>query len=321
MLPAPLLADITDVVTRVAVVEGYNTNTYQTVADPANPVVVRHPSPFTGLEADVELRLQPNPDDLHVIRLQGNVIHYEPLEQQDQSDDAALNAAWSSRFVLSRRTYLTVTAQGTLATLNGAHLADTTLFQFDPTQARRTYWLANGETAVVHELSPTWRIREGVGSLISGTLYQPPTLDAAGNAYNPSGLDFVEPYEETDVFKDFSERATGDLLVVGQLAYNLYILDLTQVPPRNIGPDTQAFVTVTPGLTYRISPELIETTHVGGVLATAPPRDPDRRLVLSPTILQDVSYTREFFSVIATAGYTYGSVNPRLGLGPPVNAS
>jgi hypothetical protein len=322
MLPPPVLADITDWIERVAVVEGYNTNTYQAQDDPNVPIIRRHPSPFTGIDADVELRIQPNLEDLHIFRLEGNALHYEPLEHQPgQSDDAALNGSWSSRFTLSRRTYLTVSSQATLSTFNGAHIADVTLLQFDPAQTRRTYWLETSEAGITHELSHTWRIREAVGLMSSGTIYQPPTLDASGNLIQHEGLDYIEPYEETDLFKDFSDRATGDMLVLYQYAYNLYVLDFTQSPPRNIGPDKQAFLTVTPGYTYRFTPELSESTHAGVVIASAPPRDPDQRAVLSPTFLEEISYTRPFFNLIATASYTYGSVNPRLGYGPSMSGA
>ncbi len=66
MLALPALPD-TDVVARAAVVQGYNSNTYQAQDDPAVPLIERHPSPFTGIDGTVELRLprarrRPNDD-------------------------------------------------------------------------------------------------------------------------------------------------------------------------------------------------------------------------------------------------------------------
>ena len=61
--------------------------------------------------------------------------------------------------------------------------------------------------------------------------------------------------------------------------------------------------------------------HAGGVLASAPPRDIDQRAVLGPAGLAELYYTRPFFDLIVSAGYTWGTVNPRLGEGPEANAS
>jgi hypothetical protein len=43
--------------------------------------------------------------------------------------------------------------------------------------------------------------------------------------------------------------------------------------------------------------------------------------VLSPAFLQELGYSREFWQFVATAGYSYGSANPRLGAGPSLNGA
>jgi hypothetical protein len=129
----------------------------------------------------------------------------------------------------------------------------------------------------------------------------------------------VQPYLESDLFHDFSERATGDIQVLYQYAYNYFVLDLTQNPPRDIGPDKLAFLTSTVGYTYRFTQEAVNTIRVGGTIASAPPRDPDQRPVLAPAVLEQFGYTKPTWGLIATGGYTYGSVNPRLGAGPSIN--
>ena len=320
MIPAPFLAT-PDYVARMSVAEGYNTNTYQAQDDPNVPVLRRHASPFTGLDGDVETRIQTAEKDLYILRLGGRLEHYEPLTPQYQSDDGAVNAAISARHVVSSRLFLSLVADGEVATLNGAHIADTTLFAFDPTLVRRTYWLSTAEAALTYEISKTWRIRQSVGEITTGTIFQPPTLLPNGQNSEHRGIDSVEPYVETDLFKDLSERTTIDFLALYQYAYNLYVLDLTQNPPRDIGPDKMAFATAMVGHTYRWSPELTTSIHGGGSIASAPPRDIDQRPVLSPAALGEVSYKRDAWSVIATAGYTYGTVNPRLGAGPSEDAS
>ena len=321
MIPALLHHATTDYVARISIVEGYNTNTYQAQDDPNIPVLKRHPSPFTGIDGDVEMRVQTSQKDLHIFRLGGRLEHYEPLTPQYQSDDGAMNAAYSSRYVLTPRTFVSFAADAAVATLNGSHIADTTLFAFDPTLVRRTYWLSSLEGAVTHELAPTWRIRQSLGLVFAGTISQPPSLLPNGQNVAHRGVDYLLPYVETDVFKDFTERTTGDLLLLYQYSYDLYVLDLTQNPPRNIGPDKMAFATVLAGHTYRWSPELVTSLHLGAVLGSAPPRDIDQRPVISPAGLAELSYTREFWSFLAVAGYTYGTVNPRLGAGASASAS
>jgi hypothetical protein len=320
-LALPIHADLHEYIVRAGVVEGYNTNTYQSQDDPNIPVLRRHPAPFTGLEGDVETRIATNSTDIYTLRVGGRVLHYEPLTKQDQSDDAAGNGAFSARWSLSARTYVALTADGQVATLNGAHLADMTILAFDPTLFRRTYWIDTEEIALTHELSKTWRIRQSLGVISSGTIYQPPTLLPSGQLTRHRGLDNVTPYIETDLDKDISYRVTFDSMLLYQYGYNLYVLDLTQNPPRDIGPDRTAFLTALPGFTYRFNPDWTNTFHLGGVLASAPPRDPDQRPVISPAANDELSFNNQFWSFLAAGSYTYGTVNPRLGSGPSVGGS
>lgn len=315
----------TDYAARVSIAEGYNTNTYQAQDDPKVRVIKRHPSPFTGVDGQLEMRVSANPTDTHIIRFGGRFNHYEPLTKQDQSDDGALTASYTGRFTLTPRTFVNASADASLTTLNGAHLADTTFFEFDPTLVRRTYWLSTEEIGITHEISSTLRIAQSAGVIISGTVYQPPTFQLDRNnqlqQVQHRGLDFASPYLETDLAKDFSERTTGDLMLRLSYSYNLYVLDLTQRPPVNIGPDKFASATALVGHTYRFSPELSNSIHVGGSVATAPPRDIDQRPILSPAVQEELAYTREFWQFLLAGGYSYGSANPRLGAGPSLSGS
>jgi hypothetical protein len=317
----PVLADLHEYIERVAVVEGYNTNTYQSQDNPSLPVLRRHPSPFTGLEGDVEARDAPNSTDLYTLRIGGRVMHYEPLVHEDQSDDAAAYGAVSARWALAERTILNLSADGEVATLNGAHLADMTILGFDPTLFRRTYWLDTEEVSITHQASKTWRMRQSLGVITAGTLYQPPTQLPSGQLTQHRGLDYVTPYLETDLDHDFSERFAFDSMLLYQYSYNVYVLDLTQNPPRNIGPDKTAFLTALPGFSWRFAHDWTEVLHVGGVLASAPPRDLDQRPIISPAANDELYYTATFWTFIAGVSYTYGTVNPRLGAGPSVSGS
>lgn len=316
----PALLD-TDVVTRVAVVEGYNTNTYQAQDDPQVPVIRRHPSPFTGVDGNVELRFLGRDADRTIINVDARANHYEPLQSEHQSDDGAVNGLFSSRLTLGPRTTMTVTDGGTITSFNAAHVTDGTVFAFDPTQQQSTYWLNDVDVGFVHQISPTWRLTQSFGTTVSGTLQSPTTESANGTLVQHRGLDYVMPRAETDLNKDFTPRAAGDLMLLYQYAWQFFVVDYTQSPPRNIGPDKQAFLTGLLGWTYHETQEISTVLRGGGVLASAPPRDIDQRPELSPAAMGEFYYSRPFFDFVAGAGYTWGTVNPRLGAGPTANAS
>jgi hypothetical protein len=311
----PAMLD-TEVVGRVAIVEGYNTNTYQAQDAPAVPVIRRHPSPFTGADANVELRILGRDTDRTTLNLDARANHYEPLQPESQSDDGALNGSFTMRRAVAPRTMLSISDGGAVTSFNAAHVTDGTIFAFDPTQLRSTYWLNDFSAALAHQISPNWRLTQSVGAIVSGTLQSAPTQLPSGQRVEHRGLDYVMPYVEADLNRDFSLRTSADLMLLYQYSFQLYVLDFTSNPPRNIGPDKQAYLTGLGGWTLHESEEVSTVLRGGGVLASAPPRDPDQRAILSPAGMGEIYYTRPFFDLVATGGYTWGTINPRLGSGP-----
>jgi hypothetical protein len=320
LLALPVNLD-TDVVGRVAVVEGYNTNTYQAQDDARSPIIRRHPSPFTGADGGLELRFLGRDADRVTINLGVRANHYEPIEREVQSDDGAFNGAIVSRVTLGPRTVLTTSDTGTVTSFNAAHVTDGTIFAFDPTQQRSAYWLNDVSSSIAHDLAPGWRLTQSLGASFSGTLHSPPTLLRSGQRVEHRGLDYVLPYVETDLNRDFTRRSSADVMLRYQYSLQLFVLDLTRNPPRNIGPDKQAFVTGLGGWTYHVTQDVATVLRAGGVLASAPPRDPDQRPILSPSGMAELYYTRSLFDLVASGAYTYGSINPRLGSGPTGSAS
>jgi hypothetical protein len=305
----------------VAVVQGYNSNTYQAQDDPNVPIIRRHPSPYTGLDGSLELRLAGRGSDGLTLVLGGRFNHFEPLQPEVQSDDGGANGLLTGHLTLGPRTGLQITNSGTITSFNASHVTDGTVFAFDPTQIQSTYWVDDFNLSFDHELSPTMRLTQAIGVSISGTLSSSPTQLTNSLLVEHRGLDYVLPYIQTAINKDFSDRSTGDLSLLYQYSYALFVLDLTQHPPRNIGPAKQAFLTALAGYTYRLSPELSVAGQGGFELASAPPRDIDQRAMLGPAASGQVYFARPFFNVTATVGYSYGTVNPRLGAGPAVAAS
>lgn len=319
MLSPALLAP--DVITRAAVVEGFNTNTYQAQDNPAVPIIERHPSPFTGLDCSVELRFLGRDIDRTTFIAGGRLNHYEPLQPENQSDDGSFNASLATVVTLGPRTTLSLNDSGAVTSFNAAHVTDGTMFAFDPTQLRSTYWIDDGNVTITHLLSPNWRVSQSLGVGVSGTLHSAATQLAGGPLVEHRGLDYVTPYAETDVTHDFTARTSGDLMLLYQYSYNLYVYDFTQNPPKNIGPDKQAAITLLAGTTYRFSDDFAAVVRGGLVLASAPPRDIDQRPELSPAAMGEAYYTRPSFELVAAGGYSWGTVNPRLGSGPTASAS
>jgi hypothetical protein len=315
----PALPD-TDVISRVAVVEGYNTNTYQSQDDPNVPVIRRHPSPFTGVDGNIEMRFLGRDTDRVTLNLDARVNHYEPLEHEDQSDDGAFTGAFAMSRTIAPRTKLSLTDSGSVTSFNAAHVTDGTIFAFDPTQMRSTYWINDTTATVTHQMTPTLTLAQSMGATISGTLVSAPTQMPNGELVEHRGLDYVMPYIETDLTKALTARSSVDAMFLYQYSFQLFVLDFTQSPPRNIGPDKQAFLTLLGGWTYHFTPELSTVLRAGGVLGSAPARDPDQRAILAPAGEFDIYYSRPYFDVFATGGYTWGTINPRLGSGPTASA-
>jgi hypothetical protein len=320
MWTLPVLPD-TDTVSRVSIAEGYNTNTYQAQDDPRVPLIRRHPSPFTGVDAALELRLHGRDEDVTTVVIDGRANHYEPLQREYQSDDGALNGALYSRITLAPRTYLSLSDAASVSSFNAAHTTDGTMFAFDPTRLRSTYWIEEASGSVMHQLSPNWRIAQSLGATVSGTLQSAPFAPPGGQLTEHRGLDYVMFELESSVAHDFDERSSGDLLLRYQYTLQEYVLDLSRNPPRNIGPDKSALLFLLGGYSHRWTPEVATVLRGGGVIASAPPRDVDQRPILAPALSAELFYTREFFNLVANAGYTWDTINPRLGSGPSATAS
>jgi hypothetical protein len=321
MLLAHALLATTDWIARPAIVQGYNSNTYQAQDDPNLPIIRRHPSLFTGVDLQLEMRSTSPRGDLTVLRVDGRGNHYEPLNNAYQSDDGAVSGELVTRHTLDRRTFVSASLTGSITTLNGSHLTDGTIFSFDPTQVRRTYWLSDDSVALSYELSKRWRISQSLGIILGGTVSQPATLTASGQPMLHRGLDYATPYVQTDLSHDFNERTNGDAFLLAQLADQVYVLDLTQNPPRNAGPTHTESLTAMAGASRQLSLEWSASAHAGGVLATPDPADIDQRPILAPAMRAQIDWTKPMWSMVASTGYTYGTVNPRLGSGPSADAS
>ncbi len=310
----PIHADYTDYTARAAIVEGYNTNVYQSID--ADGVGHRHASLFTGIEGMVQAHITGRDPDRHDFRFGGRAQHYMA---KDQQDDGSIFASWSSQFATSNRTRLIFGSSGTITSLNSSHISDGTLYLVDPTVLRRTYWLTTTDASVAHDLSPSWTVFQRLGFVTSGTLESAPLTAGSTAIPAPAGIDYMQFESETTAAKVFTPRTTGDVRWLVRDTYSAFRLDLAN-PANRLGAANFLSGTATAAVTYTFTPRLVNRIGAGASIASAPPLDHDQHLVISPTFVDQLNYSRETWYTTITAQYAYGTLNPRLGTGPGVTA-
>ena len=313
----PIHADIVDYTARAAIVEGYNSNVYQDV-DPNNVQYARrHPSLFTGIDGTVQMRVTGKTDTVHDFRLGARVQHYELSSPNPIDDDGSVFASISSKSPISKRWRVYGMSIGTITSANSSHISDGTLL-LDPTTSRRTYYLLLSDVGFYYDISPTTRWLQRAGLSMTGTFSAAP-IDASAAAAQlaaPHAFDAVTPEVEAYIFKDHSDRLMSEFRARVKDTYTPQIIDLRTLQPIS-GASYLWGVTGSYGLQYKITPDLMNRTIVGASLSAAPPIPGQPTTpILSPLLQDQLYYTTEFYYLAATAGYDYGSVNPRFGFGP-----
>ncbi len=302
--------------------EGYNDNVVQTLEDPTDRLVRRHGSFFTGVDVMGVLQYL-GPKTEHDFRLQIRGQHYTPLNPRgmDLSDDGTINAGWSMRHELAPRTTLGLFVASTLSTLNSSRQSDGVVFRVDPYASQRTFTLTTGRVAIEQELSERWRYIHGVNLGVSTVLHDAPILFQSGARVLPRGIDFVQPSTDGTLFHDLSYEDIVFATARWEYLYSRLAYDLSSNPPRNAGPITTMLGDARVGWTHLFSTRFSSTSAVGAQIATPFSGDPDQRLILSPVLQETLAYVTPNFYAGLNAGYTYGSVNPRIGFGTTVDIS
>ena len=312
ILPIPLLGT-TDLTARVSVVEGYNTNVEQTEDTPGGPVTP-HPSPFTGADGMLELRVVGEYSE-HDFRIEGRGQHYEPLEHFTETDDGTGNASWTSLFVLGKNDTVRFLGTGTVSKLNSARISDGIIYQFDPALLDTTFMILSGELSFTHEFSATWRLIESAGDVASYTFSQPPIFLQNGQRLAHKGLDYYQPFSESSLLHDFSPNNTGELRFVYQFTHAPVVYDFAGNVPVDIGPEDTQIAELTAGFSHHFSPEFYAFGRLGGTVSSVPPQSTDTRPIFEPTLSLDAYYTKPYWYAHAGAGYDYAALDPRLGAG------
>ena len=302
-----------------AVVEGYNSNVIQTQAVLGGPAIP-HPSPFTGADVSAELYTWTSPTDEHVFRLQVRGQHYTPLDGYPEPDDGSANGSWHGSFTLSPRTSLSMLLLGTITSVNSAQISDGPLFQVNPGNLERVYTLETGRIALTHELSPRWRVVAGADATASTTVSDSPLTLTTGQLVQHRGLDYVQPGLDVSLFHDLSPADIVQLRARYAPTYVAFLVDESQTPPVYNGRAMVEAGQVDATWTHGFTESLRSTLRVGSYVAEAPPLDTDRRPILSPVAGAELLYVKQYWLATASATYSYGSANPRLGVGPTAGA-
>ncbi len=304
---------------QVAIVQGYNDNVVQTQAVLDGPIV-RHPSPFTGVDAELTLRTWTSPFDPHEFRLQLRGQHYEPLDGFSEPDDGAVVASYTGQITLGKRDILVNRFITTAATLNSSRLSDGPLFLVEPSTLQRTFTLTNARTQLTHELGPRWRYLHGVDLAVGTTIHDAP-VDTGTQQIFHHGIDFVQPGTDGQIIYDLTDSDIVSFRLRYEQNRNYFLLDFTRQPPQFLGVATTHVGESTVSLTHSFSDSLRWLSNVGFAIATAPPLDPDTRPIGSPVAATELLLTKQYWLFNVNASYTYGSASPRLGFGPSAQAS
>lgn len=298
---------------------GYNDNVVQTRDTVDDRLIRRRASPFIGFDTMGILQHIGQRDE-HDLRFQVRGQHYVPLSNDyDFTDDGTVNGAYTFRRELDPRSTLFAGLTSTLSTLNSARQGDAVVFRVDPYSVQRTFTLTTGRLALEHELSPSLRIVNGVDAAVSTVLHDAPILLPDGTRLIPRGIDYVATGGDSTLFKDFDYENIGFVRLRYHYLWSRLLLDLSTVPPRNNGPLATHLGELQMGFTHLFSSEVSSATTVGLQVATPLAGDFDQRPITSPSVYQTLAYVTPTTFASLAGGYTYGSVNPRLGFGTSVD--
>jgi hypothetical protein len=308
----------TDYIAQLAIIQGYNTNVVQT-QDVLGGPIAKHPSPFTGVDAELAIRTWTSSTDPHEIRFDVRGQHYEPLENYKEPDDGAFVASYAGQYTLDARTVATFRAMSTIATLNSSRLSDGPVFLVEPASLQRTYTLSSVRVALTHEITSRLRYTQGVDATLGTTIRDSPIQLADGSFVFHHGVDFLQPGTDGTLFYDISDID----IFFGRARYeqirNYFLLDFTQTPPRYLGVATTHVGELATGISHQFSDAFRSTTTGGLIVATPPPLDPDTRPIISPLVIEELLLQKQYWLFNLAGTYTYGSTSPRLGFGPVVS--
>jgi hypothetical protein len=312
--------NVSDVAATAAIVQGLNDNVIQTTDGTGE--IDRHPATFTGLDGTLTLRLTEPDTDVHGLRLRVRGQYYQSLDGFRTADpDGTVQGVYASSVTLGQFTQFTISLSSTITALTSARVGDgTLLFTIDPSTTQTTFTLSQASFGLTHEIAPRWRFRQTGGALVTTTVAAPPFQLAGGQQLDRRGFDGFQPFATTSVLHDFSARDTGDVSVMYRYTYAPYSLDFRTSPPRAGAEQRVHQVLPDIGLNHVLTPEWLSMTRAGVSVATPPNYAETKNPIVLPSVSEEIHFTNERWAFIASSGFSYGSVTPRLGSGPTLSA-
>ncbi len=323
---------------------GYITNVVQTQVQsevdrlgPTAAPTTRRPAFYNALEGRVDIDFWGAGEEPQQLSFQVLGQHYYSLDKNiPLPDDGTLLGLYTGGFRLGKSTNLGLQLFSSVQTLNSARQQDGPLVSGQllgqALSQQRTYTLSSLASQLRQEITPTVNYVHAASVTASTTISDAPTELADRSLLFHRGLDYLQFVTSGTVIKDFGPSVRGLFELEYEGNYNNFFLDFTRDPPVRRGDYSIHIVRPSVGLTYYANENLSLTGRLGTALATPqsrslpppapledgiPVQDPegDRSLIFSPAATGELLYQKPNFLMQATAGYNYGSFNPRLGYG------
>lgn len=303
-------SETTDAAAQVAIVQGWDSNVWQTADNPPK----RHPALFTSLEGSVGLvgrgRKVGEGEDL---RLFGRFVNYEPYGSSSfESRTGRGGLAYRTSTKLDRLTTFTTTWLGSVGSLFASRGTDGDQAIVDPISSRRTVWNASVGLGFAIEASRADTFEVGMSADGSGTLSE---TTATGETFR-RGLDFVTGRSRFSLTHRFDPRTSWLNTLTFERFHSAYVLPGGNPNAAGAGSIDGAVAVATTGVARALDRRTALTVSAG-VSAAVP--DFDQGPTVLPIGNATLVHTREQFSWSWLVGFQYGLLQPRIGPGASAN--
>lgn len=299
----------TDVATQVAVVQGVDSNVFQTGEPPK-----RHPALFTSLEASLGYRqFGRAAGDSSDLRVFGRAVNYEPIGPDFESRTGRLGVSWLGSSRIDPRTTLSTILLGTVGSLQSARGSDAALGAVDPVSTRRSIWAASGSSTLAFESTRATTVRVLGGVDVGGTI-----REFLPDGSTRRGLDFIIVRSRLAATHRLDRFTTLEPALLVERLHSQYVLGGGQPLGAESGSIDGGAATATFGVTRAFSTETSGFAAAG--LTLAYPRFHQLPTVL-PVGSLGLAHIRETWSLTTMATLQYGLAQPRLGPGSSATAT
>ena len=312
----------TTYILRASLVEGYD-SAVRELQPAANGGQLTRASMYTQLAASLHMVTWSRETDRQELGIEVRGQHYVVTPD---ADDGTIDALWAGAFTLGKRTTMQTGAGATLTTSSSARLDDGTLYQVNPYAVFRIYSVETAHLAVIHELSPVWRLTAAGDVSTSTTLRENPIVLADKSTATHTGLDYATGTGVLTLTRDFDPRNIGTLSAGVMNTYLAPGLPSNTATAATAAASTGASSTnatgnVAAGWTHIFDERLRSLATLGTAVAQRPPLDPGNGPIVSPTASLAAVYTSTFWTTSASLAYSYGALNPAVGFGPSTTAT